>query len=310
MAVIYLKKCFIRENKLSVPVISVGNITVGGTGKTPLVMYIAEFFQRQEKRVIVACSGGAERKKMAREIKLEDEALMVKKNFPKAILTAKKGGEIKKEICGDNKDVVILDDGFHCHCFYKDLNILLVDMTNPFDNNMVLPSGLLREPKRELQRADIFVLSHYNASDYLNYGRYTKYLQQFKKPIFTMEYKIESLRNNGQEMPPSVVKNKVVLSFAGIGHPFNFFSLLSALSPSKIYGVIYPDHFCYKRQDVAELEDAFLEKKAEFLITTEKDYVKLKRYEWRVPVSYLRIKPMLKNINGDGFDTLLLDIVE
>jgi len=309
LAVIYIKKCLIRKKKLDVPVISVGNITAGGTGKTPLVVYIASFYKRYGRRIIIASSGGLN-KKGSLKIKPYDEAIMIKNNFREITITGKRVKDIDSKLTGNKKDIVLLDDGFHCHHIDKDMDILVIDMANPFDNNLLLPAGLLREPKSELKRADIFILSHpYMVG--IEYQRLLiRYLESFKKPIFIMDYKIESVENNREKISPEFIRGRNILAFAGTGNPFNFFSILFTLSPSKICGIIYPDHFPYQKQDVKELEDVFLKKGGEYLITTEKDYVKLSEYEWKVPIFYLRIKPVLKSIKGESFDTLLLNIIE
>jgi len=310
LAVIYLKKCLVRKRKLEVPVISVGNITTGGTGKTSLVMYIATFYQRYGRRIIIASSGAVKYRRRCFKTELEDEPLMVKKNFPEVATTGKSIKEIRRELTGDKKDIVVIDDGFHCHHIDKDMDILVIDMANPFDNNLLLPSGCLREPKSELERADIFILSHPYMVRTEEQKLLIHYLESFAKPIFIMDYKVESIENNRERISPEFIRGRNILAFTGTGNPFNFFSLLSTLSPSKVYGVIYPDHFHYQRQDIEELEDVFLEKGGEYLITTEKDYVKLSGYAWKVPIFYLRIKPDLKSINGEGFDTLLYSIIK
>ncbi|MCX8082686.1 MAG: tetraacyldisaccharide 4'-kinase [bacterium] len=306
LAVIYLKRCFVRIRRLEVPVISVGNITAGGTGKTSLVMYIADFYQRYRKHIVVASSGN---KKGQINSSMEDEAIMLKQNIPGITITGKKIEEIYKELSGNKKDIVILDDGFHCHHIYKDMDILVIDATNPFDNNFLIPAGLLREPKRELKRADVFIISHSSMVDTMRCKNLIRYLKRYRKPVFTMDYKIDSIQNNiNGHLPLSSLKGKVLLAFTGTGNPFSFFSLLSTVSPLKIYGVIYPDHFHYQTQDIKELEDTFLKKGAEYLITTEKDYVKLSEYRWKVPVFFLKIKPILNN--REEFDILLYNTVE
>ncbi|MCM8820849.1 MAG: tetraacyldisaccharide 4'-kinase [Candidatus Omnitrophica bacterium] len=310
LAVICMKRALTRRRKLDIPVISVGNITAGGTGKTPLVMYIASFYQRYRKHIIVASSGAIKGRVRYFNTELEDEAVMVKNNFPDITITGKGIKEITKGMKRDKKNVVIFDDGFHCHHIYKDIEVLVIDMANPFDNGWVLPAGLLREPKKELKRADVFILSHPYMADDIMYKNLIDYLVRFKKPIFIMNYEIESFKNKRGEVSSEFIKNKVIIAFTGTGSPFNFFSLLSTLSPSKIYGIVYPDHFNYQKQDIKELESTFFKKDAEYLITTEKDYVKLIKYDWKTPLFYLKIKPVIKSINEDEFDTLLFNALK
>ncbi|MDD3726542.1 MAG: tetraacyldisaccharide 4'-kinase, partial [Candidatus Ratteibacteria bacterium] len=209
-----------------------------------------------------------------------------------------------------NKDVVIIDDGFHCHHISKTLNIIVIDMANPFDNGLLLPAGLLREPLWELKRADVFILSHPYMVDRPTYQKLTGYLKKFQKPVFIMDYKIECLKDKEKELATDFIKDKDILAFTGTGSPFNFFSLLATLSPKKIYGAVYPDHFHYQKEDIEELEDMCIKKNASCLITTEKDYIKTTMYECSIPMYYLKIRPVLKSTEGKEFDTLLTNVVK
>lgn len=309
---IYLRRLFVKKRRIVGSVVSVGNITIGGTGKTPLVIYISAFYRKAGKHVIVSSSGRKTKKKTWLKIKPYDEILMLKMKLPDITITGKQPGDIISCSHGNRENVVVIDDGFHCHNIHKNMDILLIDMANPFGNGLLLPSGFLREPRRELKHADVFVLSHPYMVDAEKQKRLISYLAKFKKPIFVMDYKIESLKDGKKNISIDInsVKGKDILAFAGVGSPFNFFLLLFTLSPSKIYGVIYPDHFQYRKEDIVELEDAYIRKDAFCLITTEKDYIKIKEYEWHVPLFYIEIKPVIKGIGREDFDTLLSNIVE
>lgn len=298
LAVLVKKTCS-RPKKYGFPVISAGNIVSGGTGKTPLVMEIVKALQSAGKTAAVASSG------------FRDEALMMRNNFPGLVLAHKsrEGLEKLKGFSG----TVILDDGFHCRWVHRDLNILVLDASNPFDNNLLIPSGLLREPKSFIRQADVFVLTR---PYMINQGEAEKlygYLSRFNKPVFIMDYEIECLKGGSGEADPGAVCGKNVIAFAGIGSPLNFFSLLSGLHPAKINGIIYPDHFDYRERDINRLCWLYLKQKPDYIVTTEKDYVKLEgRCPDELPLFYLKTKPVLRNTAGEkkDFDTLLTGMLK
>lgn len=307
---VYLKRIFTRKVKLRVPVISVGNITAGGTGKTPLVKYIAMFYQKKGKVPVISTSGSKRKRGKLLKAHLWDEILMLKANIPGIKITGKKKEEIVSSLSGDMNEVVIIDDGFHCHYLWKNLDILVIDMERPFDNNLLLPAGLLREPCREIKRADVFILSHPYMVNTCKSQILIEYLKTFNKPVFIMDYKIEGLRDKENVFSLDIIKDRNIIAFTGTGNPYSFFSLLSREIKGKIYGVVYPDHFEYRVEDIKELEDICRNRNIDILITTEKDYVKIKNYKVSVPLYYLKIYPVLKGINGKDFDTFLLNVIK
>jgi len=133
------------------------------------------------------------------------------------------------------------------------------------------------------------------------------YLGMFKKPVFIMDYEIECLKNSAGELPPSAVRGKSIIAAAGIGNPLNFFHTLLKLSPGRICTAIYPDHFKYRDFDIGEMRTLIEREKPDYVICTEKDYVKLEgRFPGKIPLFYLKINPVLTNSCGEkiGFDAL------
>jgi len=296
---IYLKKIFTRGRDYGFPVISVGNIVSGGTGKTPLVMEIVRELHGREKMVAVASSG------------FRDETIMLGKNFPRLEFTRKsrQGLAALKGFPG----TVVLDDGFHCRWVKKDLNIVVIDASNPFDNGLPLPSGFLREPKHFIEQADLFVVTRTYMVSRMELKALHLDLRQFGRPVYVMEYEIESLRGKHRDITTDIIPGSHVIAFAGIGSPINFFALLATLNPSKISGVIYPDHFYYREKDVDELCRLSLKERTDCVITTEKDFVKLEnKWPRELPLFYLAFKSVLKNMDGTeiGFDTLLAPMLK
>jgi tetraacyldisaccharide 4'-kinase len=284
-------------------VISIGNITAGGTGKTPLSTEIAKKLSASKKNVAVASS-------LIRS-ETRDEICMMERNLPGVVFTGKTTREIE-ELAGKT-DAVILDDGFHCRYLYKDVNLLVLDASNPFDNNLLIPSGLLREPKRFIKQADVFILTHTYMVGLKDTEKILSYLKTFNKPVFIMDYEIKGLKNRYGEIEPDVIHNKEIISFAGIGNPLNFFYLILGLEPRKVEGVIYPDHFHYKERDMNEICYLYLKKEPDYIVTTEKDYIKIKdRHPKDLPLFYLEITPVIRSVEDrkKDFDILLTEMLE
>ncbi len=299
MLFIYVKKIFTRRRDYGFPVISVGNITSGGTGKTPLLMEIVRILHKHGKKVTVASRG------------FKDENMLLARNFPGLEFTSKnrQGLAAIKGFPG----IVVLDDGFHCRWVKKDLDILVIDASNPFDNNRPIPAGLLREPKYFMKQADIFVVTRTYMVSRTKLENLYSYIRQFNKPIYVMDYEVKKLQNKLRSISADVVLGSNVIAFTGIGNPMNFFALLARLKPSRIKGIIYPDHFHYSDKDVEEFCRFTMKERTDCIITTEKDFVKLeKKWPCELPLFYLALKPVLKELSGKKtvFDTLLHSMIK
>ena len=295
--VVLLKRVFSIPGDTGCRVISVGNITAGGTGKTSLVMYILEKLSTCNLKKGIAFSGGN---------KYTDEMEMIKRNFPDVKIFRKK--EIKRFIKKGEKvglDVLLIDDGFHCHWIKKDVDILLIDAFSPFDNGFPIPSGLLREPKFFIKKADVLVISHPFMEKEEKLKNLIQYLSKFEKPIFIMDYRIARVIGKDRVISPEEVKGKKIMAFCGIGNPFNFFCLLNSLSPEKLVPLVFPDHFRYREKDINEICYLFLRSNCEMIITTEKDFVKIRKYEVEIPLYYIENEVVIEKIKGADFDTIL-----
>ncbi len=283
-----IRKLFSQPAKYGFQVISAGNLVCGGTGKTPLAMEIAKTLRTAGRPVAVASSG------------FRDETLMVRRNFSDIIFARKNRRGF--ESLGGFDGTVIMDDGFHC------LNIMLLDASNPFDNSILLPAGLLREPKRYLREADVFIVTRPQTADKKAVESLYAYLDRFGKPVYAMDYAPDYMEGISERIDTSNVRGKNIIAFAGIGNPLSFFALLAGLSPEKITGVVYPDHFRYTERDINELCCLYLKKKTDCIVTTEKDYVKLESLiPCELPLFYLKTKVFLTDAAGKktDFDSLL-----
>lgn len=295
---ITLRKIKFKKNKLKAKIISVGNIISGGTGKTTLIKYILE--KIKDKKVCLVSKGYGKEK---------DEIILIKRNFPDILIFEDKSLKGMKKL-EDRYDVILIDDGYHCLWIKKDIDILLIDSFNPFDNNLLIPSGLLREPKSSIKRCDMIILTHTHMIDDKRKKELVDYLKNFKKPVFLMNFKLKSIENEKESLPYEILKEKKILAFSGIGNPFNFFFLLLKGSPQKIYCIPLPDHYSYKKEDISEIENFALENSVDMIITTEKDFVKIKNFCMRIPLYFLKIEIEIEKTDGIDFDSYIEKIVK
>jgi tetraacyldisaccharide 4'-kinase len=299
---------FLTRKRLSCPVISVGNLTTGGTGKTPLVIFLAKYFTQQGKRVAVLSRGYGRKtdssslvwvsdgkKILATADEGGDEPALIARNVPEAAVIVCKdryhaGLEAMKKF---KPDLFILDDGYQRRFeLHRDLDILTIDGTNPFSTGWVLPAGLLREPLDALSEADVFVINKINLCRSPEDVRTV--LQRHNPRAYQVEahYKPGVLRDfqTGKEMKPSALDRVSVGVFSGVANSISFVRTLADFKVLIHHSYNLRDHFAYTRENLSEiLKDAHL-RGLQYLITTEKDEVKIpKNMELSVPILVLEI---------------------
>jgi tetraacyldisaccharide 4'-kinase len=280
----------LRSKKLPLQVVSVGNLTVGGTGKTPVVIQIAGLLQMHGRKPLVL-SRGYGRADASRAVIVSDGA--------SSIMDARSGGDEPALIAlrlpgvpvvaGSDRyqagmfaierlrpDVIVLDDGFQHLRLSRDRNILLIDASDPFGNRKLFPAGILREPLEAMQRADIVILTRADSAGDLEALKRT-IIAHTPARIFTARHAPRSLVNvaSGEERPLASLRGMPVLAFAGIARPDSFASLLKDLGAEVRAVVGYPDHYQYTPADLTGLVQRAKEQGA-MLVTTEKDGVRFK----------------------------------
>jgi len=274
-----------RKRRLPSPVISVGNLTVGGSGKTPFVMLIATTLAQKGFKVAVLSRGYGRKGRMG-ILKVSDgrgpsvgpkEAgdepyLMAKKLRNVAVWVGTDRFEAGLECWRESRpEVFILDDGFQHRDLLRDLDIVLVRFPRPWGNGRLLPAGPLREPLSGLKRADVLVVNSYGEWDLVRFhglpGRGFVFLRARLVP--------KAIRHLGGEetLPISSLKGSEVVAFCGIGTPDSFRRTLLGTGVRLGPFLSFPDHHWYTPQDVQEVRR--LSKKDALLITTEKDACKL-----------------------------------
>jgi tetraacyldisaccharide 4'-kinase len=207
-----------------------------------------------------------------------------------------------------HQPIFILDDGFQHWRLYRDIDIVLIDGLNPFGSRKLLPMGLLREPLKELKRADIFVITKTPFCEGGIRGALSEELRGInpEAPVYFSGYRIHKVRDaDGNEYPIEILKDKKVFAFCGIANPESFKQNVLSVSVNLCEFKAYRDHYRYCKSDANYIEKQGRALGCDFLITTEKDMVKLK--ELKIPSNILYIEIGF-DINKGFFERLFKKI--
>jgi tetraacyldisaccharide 4'-kinase len=265
-----------RTTRVAVPVISVGNLTLGGTGKTPCVEYLAEFFRRREVRVAILSRGYGSTSGR------NDEALVLEENLPDVPhLQGPDRVELAQTAIEElESELLILDDGFQHRRLQRDLDLVLIDCTNPWGHDYLFPRGWLREPKSSLRRAGAVLLTRCDQVDVAARERIKETVRRFnpQAPVVETAHRPVSLVNSRQEIAPlERLRGQPIAAFCGLGNPEAFRQTLVALGANVVDFRSYPDHHGYTREDVEELRRWARKQTVDcVMVTTQKDLVKLR----------------------------------
>lgn len=315
--ILYTRGVF-KARRLPCRVISVGNIVVGGTGKTPAVIVIAEHLQREGMRVAILLRGYKRRvrekvtivsdgeKVCASPIESGDEADMMAKHLSGVPIIVGKCRYLTGQVALERfkVDVLLLDDGFQHRQLARDVDILTIPATHPFGSpKKLLPAGTLREPPTALRRADLILLTH---ADTPNISAHAKkvvkglapnapVLESIYRPTHLYPLAISS-QQSAISMKPSLpteteirdpkaiptnikeLKGKRVLAVCGIGNPDAFVATLMRCSVASVELLAFPDHHVYTEADKQRIDTAFQAAAADLIVTTQKDEQKLARF--------------------------------
>lgn len=295
--------------KVKAIVISIGNLTTGGTGKTPITAEIAKLCAKSGKKTVILSRGYGG--------KLSSKEIHKVSDGKKVFLTAEEAGDepfwlatnVKKVsviICKDRvkaakwavetlkAKIIILDDGYQYRALERDLNLLLVDGHKKFGNEMLLPAGPLREPQKEARRADKIIVVNkipYKEDSVRDCRAYSRHLiKLYDKEVFGCHLSASGIHNVMTKAP--VFNARKVLGFTGIAQPESFFAALKEYNHNIVKKLEFDDHYAYKPEDLQKIITEAKTSGAEIIITTEKDMVKLKPFLEKttsdIPICILR----------------------
>ncbi|HET6488139.1 MAG TPA: tetraacyldisaccharide 4'-kinase [Syntrophales bacterium] len=280
---------FLQQQRIGCPVISVGNLTVGGTGKTPMVILLAGMLKDRGMRPAVLSRGYGG--KNTADVLVVSDGMRVLAGPEEAgdepVLIARRLGDVpvlagpKRVVTGRHAlehfgvGAILLDDGFQHRYLHRDLDIVLLDSAQPLGNGFLLPRGPLREPPSALARAGAIAFTRSGEGDA---GETDERLSGILSGGIVLRTRVRPTSlttQDGEQKPLSILQGKRVFAFAGIARPDSFRRTIESLG-----GVIagfraFPDHHRYRAEDLGRIESESGLAKADILLATEKDLVKL-----------------------------------
>lgn len=298
----------LRVRRAPIPVVSVGNLTTGGTGKTPIVALVADWFTQRGLRPVILSRGYR-----ALPGAINDEKLVLDQMCPGIVhLQSPDRVQSAKEACTrHDASLLILDDGFQHRRLARDLDIVLIDVLDPWGGGRVLPRGLLREPLSALTRADLIVLTR---ADQCSSDDKSRLIAEICRagpsgPLIEVVFRPFGLVNFAG-VRVAVDPAAAVAAFCGIGNPEGFRRTLADAGARRVVGFrAFPDHHHYTESDLANLAHWARECGCDMLITTQKDLVKIPRCDLQgVPLWSLPIRAQIMN-GADRFEASLQQLL-
>ena len=284
----------LKQRAFACPVIGIGNITWGGTGKTPLVEYVSRFFiNRGNVPLILAHGYGDDENKMLIRQLRGAEFGIDKDRYAAG-----------KKVCAARKiDVIILDDAFQHWQIKRDLDIVTINVLNPFGNSSLIPKGILREPLSALKRASVVVLADVNLTP-------RKELDALKSRIRSVAPKVDFIEahreglyfyrpGSRERISADRFQGKRITSFSGIGTPRSFQMLLDQLGVKVVRNFEFCDHHRFIDRELEEILEAKKSSESEEVITTEKDYLRCEESIGKI-LNPLVLKVRLRLTDGEA----------
>ncbi len=310
----------LRSVRLDCPVISVGNLTLGGTGKTPTVMAICRLFLKSGRRPAVLSRGYGGRSSGAIQVvsdetriaqgpeSLGDEPCLIADRLPgvPVYVSPDRAAAGRYALKTDRPDVLVLDDGYQHLRLKRDLNLLVLDAAQPFGNGLVFPRGTLREAVRQARRADAILLTR--ADDPAGTEELQAFVRRYRPglPIFTSRHRIVDLVHLGAGRTSSLemIRKTRLMAVTGIGQPERFFQTLQENGSEIAAGCIYPDHYRYSHKDLDFLEAESGRLGVRTIVTTEKDAVRIRALGRSLDFWWAARLDLVID-NGEAFESLL-----
>jgi tetraacyldisaccharide 4'-kinase len=261
------------RTQAAVPVISVGNITVGGTGKTPLVIWLCNLFREQDVNCAILTRGYKAAKNES------DEPGMLVKNCPGSTVVVnpdRLAGAIEA-VKKHKAQILIMDDGFQHRRLHRDIDIVTIDAMQPFGYGKLLPAGLLREPVSALKRAQVVILTRCDLVSKNNLAELTAAINRINPDVIIAQTKHNPLFavSGEKQIPLEELKDKKTYVFCGIANPEAFLATVRLIGANIVGSKIYDDHYNYTGNDVNDIYRDAAKSCAQMILTTEKDYNKV-----------------------------------
>ena len=291
------RRGWLETRRLNRPVVSVGNLSVGGTGKTPLVILMARIllaaghrpclltrgYRGHGGKGLIVLEAGADRIADPREV--GDEPAALARALPAVPIIVSpdrlRGGRIGEQRF--QATVHLLDDGFQHLALYRDLDVVLLDVTRPSSDLALLPAGRMREPFSALQRAHWVILTRTELGDAAGWQARVQ-AQDSQARIFHCSTKFAGLvdARNGLSEPPANLRRNKAAAFCGIGNPAAFFADLRSWGFWVVAERVFPDHHVYRRHELDDLFALWRSAGVEAILTTQKDLMNLPP-DWNAP---------------------------
>ena len=311
----------LKPKHLATHVISIGNITTGGTGKTPFVAMIAQWARKQGFKIAILSRGYkgkrsndlvvvSDGKKILSSFDdAGDESIMLARTLSSVpVLISKKRYKIGLlALKLFDADLLLLDDGYQHLSLHRDANILLVDAKRQFGNRSLLPLGPLREPIEEIKRADIIVITKCTVThpgdqlvDYFQKNFPTKSIFRSRYCPYQVNFPL-----TGATHPPDILKGKNVVVFAGIAHPDDFLETVKDCGATIVHFQAFSDHHFFGAHEIEELTSWKKHSNIDFLLTTEKDWIRIDdKVDPDLDIALLTIKVILLSGANTFFESI------
>jgi tetraacyldisaccharide 4'-kinase len=267
-------KGWFKTHRAEAPVISIGNITTGGTGKTPLVIWLCSLLQQKN----ITC-GVLTRGYKAKKNRLSDEPAILAKSCPKAkvIINPNRVSGAAQAVTDFAARVLIMDDGFQHRRLARDLDILAVDATCPFGYGKMLPAGLLREPLSALARADAAVITRCDLTTDIELAELEETLRSANPNMIiatSIHAPVCAKSSEPKEISLEDLRSRNIFAFCGIGNPQAFIRTIKKLRLNLVGSKIYNDHHNYTEGDATDIYEEARYLGADLVLTTQKDWIK------------------------------------
>jgi len=273
-------KGWLKTHRVSAVVISIGNITAGGTGKTPLTIWVCNWLLKQNISCAILTRGYKTRQKSNFKTQNRiDEPAILAKSCPRAkiIVNPDRVAGATEAVNKFGAKVLIMDDGFQHRRLDRDLDIVVIDAMRPFGYGKMLPAGLLREPVEALKRVDAVVITRCDQLPEYKLGQLERRLQSVNPDMIvvrSIHASVCAKSMGNEEISIEQLKEKTIFAFCGIGNPDAFLGTIRKLGLNLVGSKIYDDHHYYTNNDIADIYGEAKRLDANLLLSTQKDWTK------------------------------------